>query len=76
MIMIDKMGWHMREHHEQVSSQGSRPHTPEPIAESIISPKSGLQVEDKKIGEKPNFLPNILNQNQTQDGGLNQLEEL
>jgi len=45
MVLIDKMGWHMREHHAQFSSQGSRPHSAEP-SEAIISPKSGLQVED------------------------------
>mgnify|MGYP004561874523 CR=1 FL=1 len=54
MVKIDKMGWHMREHHsgkgERADSHddGSRPHSAElGMMEAVKSPVS--EVKDRKI---------------------------
>ena len=76
MTVIDKMAWHMREHHSQsLSTHNSpRPHSAEVTQkEEIIS-----ALTDKKINDG-NFLPNInilKDQSQTQDGLLQGLDEL
>ena len=55
MVAIDKLAWHMREHHNKdASSNASRPHSAEPSGaagadDSLKSPKSQPTHADKKI---------------------------